>query len=158
MILLDFKMSPMSAADERQYAPESADPAAVESTYFIAPVRFTIDGTELFELPHDAGNPWLLLPVVGIAGVLGGIVRRLRGGETIMYSIPGTGRLHLSRRGDVVSITCDVNDRTCSVPLAELVAAFDGFRTRVRRLLVEAIPSMQQHASWTEWFPGESDV
>src|SRR5262245_20776714 len=104
MVILDFAIEEYELVQDRQYSPLTADPGVIETTYFMMPVRFCIDGTELLETPTSA---WVAQPLLGVATHLVYALRTLRSTGAAIYSVADGGTLRFLRRGQRVQVTCD---------------------------------------------------
>lgn len=173
MISVDFQLDEACLADDLQHSPETASSAALEETYFVMPVRFCVNGVELFEqpgekrrsmivvgaesgpqrveLPNDKGY-WLPLPVLGFAThMLQALDQAKQEGMRKLY-LAGGGYLVLSRHGELLSIKTSINENCASMEFSEALKAFRAFHEKVRQFLAWRVPKLQQHGSWKQWF------
>jgi len=148
-VILDFQIDEKVLAEDRQQSPAAADPAVIETTYFTMPVRFSVDGRELFQTQSSACLPQ---PVLGLATHLVLALDALRSTGVAKCSVAG-GTLHLRQRGERVQLTCSFNRVESGVPIDELEAAIKSFRRRVEDSLRLLVPEITTHPSWPMWFP-----
>ncbi len=155
MTALQFQFDGQSLTQDLGYAPERANPAVLEETYFIMPVRFCIDDIELFEQsrPHpDERNSWLPLPVLGFATHALQALREIEPNSAKQVSLAGCGTLSLRRQDDRLSVTSSINGKTATATFAEIRDAFDNLCDEVRQMLVKHVPALQKHSFWPQWF------
>jgi hypothetical protein len=151
MIRIEFQVNELELANDRKYDPAAAPAAALEATYFLMPVRFAVNSTELLA-PKASSEPWLPLPLLGFAFhlylAMAGIERD---GERLV-SIGGAGDLRLYRSGNVLHIESKFAQESVKVQLDDALAAAEKFRTRVRKFLADQVPKLPTHPSWPRWF------
>lgn len=173
MTTVDFRLDEASLVEDIQHAPAGANPAALEETYFVMPVRLCVNEVELFEqldrekrnvfiarpeqsaqriqLPNEESR-WLPLPLLGFAThALQALNQMKPGGEQKVY-LAGGGDLMLARQGEQLSVESSINGKSSSTQFAEALNAFRAFSEKVRQLLVSRVPAIQQHPSWRQWF------
>jgi hypothetical protein len=149
-VILDFQVDEKVLAEDRQQDPTVADPAVIETTYFVMPVRFAVDARELLQTPSSA---WLPQPVLGFATHLALSVGALRSTGTASCSVAGAGTLRFQQRGERVHLICSFNKIEVETPTTDLVVAVAHFRRRVEEVLRTRVPELATHSSWPSWFP-----
>lgn len=173
MTTVDFRLDEASLAEDLQHSPESANPAALEETYFVMPVRLCVNQVELLELPGrekrtvfiaqseqgaeriqlpNEASCWLPLPLLGFATQALQAVNETKPGREQKLNLAGSGHLVFARQNEQISVESSINGRSSSVQLAEALNAFRGFSDKVRQLLVSRVPAIQQHPAWRQWF------
>jgi hypothetical protein len=173
MTTVDFRLDEASLAEDLQHSPESANPAALEETYFVMPVRLCVNGVELLEQPHRAkrnvfvgaaeqgvqrierpneASAWLPLPLLGFTTHALQVLNELKPGGENKLNLAGGGHLMLARENDQITVESSLNGKRSSTQLAEAVNAFQSFSEKVRQLLVNRVPEIQQHPAWKQWF------
>jgi hypothetical protein len=177
MTNLEFHFDEASLAEDMRHSPESATSAMLEETYFVMPVRLCVNGVELLEQPNRevknlfvarmghapqrfasvTESCWLPLPLLGFATHGLQRLRQVKGGDEQKLYLSGGGQLDFILNGERIAIKSSLNDRSSLAQLPEIVNAFQDFSESIRELLVHRIPSIQQHASWKQWFP-DSDA
>lgn len=173
MTTVDFGLDEASLAEDLQLSPESANPAALEETYFVMPVRLCMKDVELFEQPNSAkrtvlfgatnqsvqkihlfneASCWLSLPLLGFATHALRALNQMKLGDEKKLYLAGGGDLMLTRDGDKLFVESSINGKSSSTEFAEAVNAFGAFSEKIRQLLVSRVPEIQQHPSWRKWF------
>lgn len=150
MTTLDFKLDESSLAEDRAASPATANPAALEETYFVMPVTFVVDGTNVLSLPGRSTHE---LPVLGFAADTLCVLEQLNRGEEKKLYLAGGGELRVRFDGHVFDIACSLNGRSVRVMREELLGAFRTFAGKVREMLVARVPEIQTHKMWRQWFP-----
>jgi hypothetical protein len=150
MIALEFDIDESALAEDLESSPESANPAALEETYFLMPVRLTVDGIALLQLRGSTSSA-LPLPLLSVASFGWERISQLGENEVWTYGLPGGGKLLFTREGDAVTIRSDLNGAVVSTSYAELVREWREFRKRVKDFLAEHVPKLRTHSAWTTW-------
>lgn len=153
MIELDFQADEAAVRDDLKAAPESADAAALENTFFVVPTRLRIDDIELLEYPgvHPAWRP---LPLLGFAPRLCRVAAAVGDGETATISLMDGGALQLERRGDTLNLTSSLTpEQVATVSRGELVQESAKFAAEVCAFLASLAPAMSEHPAWPTWCP-----
>ena len=148
-VSLEFHMDQRVFAEDRTHDPAGTDPAVVETTYFMVPVRMSIHGAELLRTQTTA---WVPEPILGLATHLVLVLEALRTRGAATCSVGG-GTLHFHLYQGVVRLVCSYNKVEADVSLDELQVAFENFRSRVRDSLSQLVPELTAHPWWPEWFP-----
>ena len=149
-VTLDFQVDESVLSDDRRHNPAGADPAVIETTYFMMPGRFSVGDTEILQTPS---GPWLPQPVLGFATHLEQSLDALRSSGFVSCSVAGAGTLTFRRRGEQVQLTCSFNRIETEVSIDDLAGAFKDFRERVGAVLQTRVPEITRHPSWSRWFP-----
>lgn len=149
-VTLDFQIDENVLAEDRQHDPAAADPAIIETTYFVMPVRFSTDGKEVLQTQR---SEWLPQPVIGFTTHLALAVCELGSTGVATCFVDDGGTLRFERRGTRVHLTCSFNGVAAEIPIQELEGAVTHFRARVRDSFRALIPELTTHPSWSTWFP-----
>jgi hypothetical protein len=173
MTTVDFRLDEASLVEDIQHSPESANPAALEETYFVMPVRLCVNGIELLEQPGrakrnvfigadeqglrqtqlpDETSCWLPLPLLGFGTQVLQALNETKPGREQKLNLAGGGHLVFARHNDQIAVESSINGKRSSTQLAEALDAFRAFSEKVRQLLVTRVPVIQQHPSWRQWF------
>ncbi len=153
MIILDFQVDEEGLAEDLGASPETANAAALEQTYFVMPVRFTVGNTDLLAFP-GAYETWRPQPIIGFATHVLGAVLGVKPGEPACCHIADGGRLDFERFDWTIRVSSTLlRGRGESVPATELISAARVFRDRVRDFLLQRVPAMKEHPWWNKWFP-----
>jgi len=180
MVILDFQLElhaieKCSASDLR-----TADEGFMAATYFQMPVRFSVDNVELLELPINnhgqihvfiyspkestliptqqerQSSPWLPLPILDVAVVgLDTLRQALVEGVAIYPFIDYCWHLRFEVLGKDVLVYSKVNGRTARVSHEELLCAFNEFASKVRNVLRQEAPELNDHPYWGKWLRNE---
>ncbi|MDP3155769.1 MAG: hypothetical protein Q8N23_24060 [Archangium sp.] len=149
MIEFDFRPDEGVLAENAEGEPQAADPAALEETYFVMPLRFSVNGAEVL---GAGGEPWWDLPLLGFATHLQACLERLiEQGKAQMF-LAGGGSLVWRLRDDAAEVRNSLSGATVPMSLAELHSAVAALFQRVRQFLLTRFPSMVAHPRWTDWF------
>jgi hypothetical protein len=150
MITLEFETDEAVLAEDAHLDPASANPAALEETYFVMPFRFAIDGAELLGVNGKRTHP---LPLLGFSSDLHQTIKNLRVGEAKKFYLAGGGHLVLERVGRTLRVFSSLTGKTAFVDADSLSHAVRFLLARVRALLAKHFPKMQTHPAWQNWFP-----
>jgi hypothetical protein len=173
MTIVDFQLDEASLAEDLLHSPEKANPAALEETYFVMPVRLCVNGVEMFErhsrtkrnvfvstadegvlqvqLPREA-SCWLPLPLLGFATDALRVLNELKPYKDQKLNLAGGGHLVLSCESDQITVESSINGNHSSTHSAEALNAFRIFSDKVQQLLISRAPTIQQNTSWRRWF------
>ena len=173
MTIIEFQLDEESLKQDLNHSPEKTNPAALEQTYFMMPVRFCANRVELLGqqnasqtkvfIPHpehglretyimNEPSRWCVLPLLGFA--THGLQALSEIGENAMRKVSiADGCLIISRRGQKIHMVSDANGRTVMTEYVEVWNAFEEFSEKVRQMLISRVPALQQHPSWRQWFP-----
>jgi hypothetical protein len=174
MTTVDFRLDEAGLVQDLKQSPETANPAALEESYFVMPLRLCVNRVELFEQLNrakrrlftgetgrsvqqvqlaDEASCWLPLPLLGFAtGALRALNETKLGKERKLH-LAGGGELVFVRQGEQLSVASSISGKSASAQFAEALNAFLTFSEKVRQLLVSRVPAIQQHPSWRQWFP-----
>jgi hypothetical protein len=153
MITLDFQIDEDELAADLAASPEAANPAAVEQTYFVMPVRFAVGETDFLAFP-GVYDRWRPQPLLGIATHLVLALQAIKPGQPSRCNVADGGRLDFEQFGATIAISSSVlPGQIANVPAGELIGAASRFRDEVRDFLAERVPAMTQHPYWKTWFP-----
>ena len=151
MITLEFKIDEAEWQSDVAASPTTANPAALEQTYFVMPVRFTVQGKELLGIPGV--GPWQRLPMLGLAWGFGRVAH-LSTGDKVNLSLAGGGNLEFRAGADAVTVTSSLRHESVEVDAEELRHSAGNFVESVRREFRKRLPSMSSHPAWSTWFGG----
>jgi hypothetical protein len=149
-MMLDFRLDEDVLDEDRRSHPSAADPAVIETTYFMMPVRFSVGETDLLKSSNDV---WLRQPLLGFATHMSLALSLLRSTGVATCSVAGAGTLRLQQRGERVRLSCSFNGAEAEASFDGLDAAIKDFRGRVEASLREHVPELTRHPSWPTWFP-----
>lgn len=149
MIELTLRPVPEHEADADE-APESAPAAAIEHTYFVAPVRLTVDGQELLTFPGVYPD-WRPLPLLGFSSQLCNTVAGLEDGESGTVTLEDGGFLLITRDGNRLVIATSLTPVSATVPRDEFVSAVANFARAACNYVLSLSPGMAAHPAWTGW-------
>jgi len=166
MTIVEFLLDEAVIAKDGQHSPNTASAAALEETYFVMPVRFSIKRVELLEQPlnhsktfsdHSLGgseqrNPYLSLPLIGFGTHTVEFLSDIEAGEDRKMYLAGGGYLVFKRQKDMITVGSGINGRSCSESRSELLDAFSTFLGEVKRLLLSRVRGIDTHPSWLTWF------
>jgi hypothetical protein len=145
---LEFRLDELSLREDIECEPGSADSAVLETTYFMMPVRFSIEDTELLGLGDD---PWSELPLIGFATLLRETAD-LADGQTRRLCF-AAGDLSVERKKAKVRVSSILRKTGAELDVAEFAVATAQFLVRTRDFLVEHVPALRNHSEWGAWFP-----
>ncbi len=156
LVILEFQLDENIIREDRKFNPGTADTGVLSETYFCMPVRLKIGSVELLEIPVGSrvqkSSPWLSLPILDIATTGLEAVKEAKRRGASVYSLPGSGsRLYFRMIGDEVSAYSQVNGREARTHYNQLLQAFEDFASRVRHVLMEKVPDLENHSYWGKW-------
>ncbi|WP_248582715.1 hypothetical protein [Nocardioides sp. InS609-2] len=123
MAMIELSMRPDLDYDvEADEVPESAPAAAIEHTYFVVPVRLTVDGQALLAY-RGVYADWRPLPVLGFAIQMRGIVTGLKDGQSGTVTLEDGGFLSITRHGDNLVFATSLESITVTALRDDLVIA-----------------------------------
>ena len=157
MILIEFEVDESELAENLEEDIVSIDLVSFVLTLFIMPVRFQINGIELFEYKGDL---WATMPIMNLAsnGLLS--VVKLKEARVKTYELlegPGTMYFRMLENDNVEFIYDGVRQVITTVKYSELLEAFQNFADKVRKFIWERVPQMNEHPYWGPWLRGEKD-
>lgn len=174
MIQIEFRPEDLHLRGDQLTGIGTLSGELLENTFFNLPVRFNVDGIELFEkvpldntvfvcqveremleptLNLEMTSPWSPVPLLHLATVgLSQFRKACQGETTAFYHLPGGGHLQLRPNGDSLEIYSSISQRSVSANCAELQKAFERFKERTRQFLMEEVPGLEEHPDWFSWF------
>jgi hypothetical protein len=176
LIRIEFRSEDLQHQQVRSKGGQESSAELLEENFFNLPVRFNVNGVELFEkIPHDStvfvcqvekemqepnlrldlAYPEISVPLLHLATVGLRQVRKACLDGTNYYHLPGGGYLEFSPKGDSLNIYSSISQRSASANCSELQSAFEDFKERIRQFITEEIPDLIEHPSWKTWFGGE---
>ena len=150
MVIFEFKIDENSLADDLKANPISANPAALQETYFEMPIRLSVNDVELFEFP-GSHNPWLRLPLLDVATVGIEKVKRLKSEKNSTYYLPGGWELRFRKNDAFVTILSTINMKTVETSYDDIMESFLAFNVKVKSFLLESVPMLVDHPYWGEF-------
>ncbi len=127
--------------------------SAIEHTFFVVPVRFSVAGVDLLAYP-DVYADWRPLPVLGFASQLRRTVMELEPGQAGTVSLEDGGALKLCRKGANFTIEATLIGVQVTVSRDELMAAVTRFSGEAASFAQSVAPSIVDHPVWGEWRVG----
>ncbi|HEY8207309.1 MAG TPA: hypothetical protein VIG99_07500 [Myxococcaceae bacterium] len=149
-VILDFRLDEDVLAENRRGHPSAADPAVLGTTWFVMPIRFSVDETDLLD---TSNNVWLQQPLLGFATHMSLALNLPHSTGAATCLVTGAGTLRLQQRGERVRLSCSFNGARAEASIGELTAAIKGFLKRVEASLRTLVPDLTGHPSWPTWFP-----
>jgi hypothetical protein len=156
MLVLDFELDEYELAEFRKAAGHT-DPAALQETFLVMPVRLRVGDTELLRTPDapPEGPAFLRLPLLHVATIGADCIRSLRQRNAARYSLPGAGvSLLFDRSGSEVCIRSELTGGTGHASMDELVGAVETFVERVKATVGEVLPPSESISQWQTWLGG----
>lgn len=153
VIELAFQADEAAVKDDLKAAPQNADAAVLENTFFVVRTRFRIDDIELLEYPgvHPAWRP---LPLLGFAPRLCRVAAAVGDGDTATISLMDGGVLQLERYGDSLRLTSSLSpEQVATVSRGDLVRESAKFAAEACAFLASLAPAMPEHPAWPTWCP-----
>jgi hypothetical protein len=168
VIKFEFLVDENSLKEDLSANPSIEDLAVLQETFFVFPTRLNINGNEMFSLTPkkvvmyggqsacnlDVGNqeienPWIPLPLLHLALIGFGQVKKACEGEETSYSLPGTGaKLIFVPILNRIEISSTLNGKVERSECQELIEAFNHFKAKVFYFLKKRVPIMEQHPEW----------
>jgi hypothetical protein len=159
MIVLDFQPDPDVLKEDLETDILVQEFEVFLVTYFVFPVSFAVDETELLQLPpfiRVQGPQLARLPILHVATIGLDCVRQLRRLPTSSYSLSEYGDyLRFEKPNETVSIYSELNRKSATAHLAELLAAFDQFENKVKIFLRSNVPDLKHHRYWGKWLSNQ---
>jgi hypothetical protein len=173
-VLLEFRVDDTTLKEDTDNLVLKLDPAILEQTCFVMPVRFRVNSVELLGeqvgkkrrvlLPHpDHGlretyistrpTEWFGLPLLGFTTQAIQVLNEVVSSGRAELAIADGGYLRLSSLGDKLSITSDLNGLTATANFSHVHDAFVEFYECVRDMFLTRLPNLARHPCWTQWFP-----
>jgi hypothetical protein len=172
MVTVEFMLNENKFIAEGQEDLSQVEAGLLQLTHFVMPVRFNIDGLELFELPatdqliyvYSPGqpglkpktvstkDPWLSLPILGFAlDGLEKIQQAIKKNRSIL-SLEETGhQLEFTASENQFSIHSPFNNLTVVTNYQDILTAFKTFASEVTKCLSLNAPSITRHPQWGLW-------
>lgn len=150
MIILDFLIDEATFEYDLKYNPLEADGAALQTTYFEMPVRFSVNNIELFEI-LNSNEPYLCLPILNIAIVGRSKILDLKYQHITSYSLPGGYVLNLENYAGQIKITSSVNNLSAIISHISLLDSFNNFRQKTKEFLTSRIQGFESTCIWRDY-------
>jgi hypothetical protein len=169
MIELDFEIDEDVIKEDLATVPaDQLDEAALVCTCFEFPMRFAVNGVELYEVPTVRPKPilrgegWCTVPksedpryasvaLLGFAIELCGIA--VPRNSAVDSSWVHMGALSFKRIEDgSVQVRSGILGREAVVGSDELRVASLAFLRRVKSFFLTRVPGIEKHKSWNKWF------
>lgn len=171
MITLEFRMDENALIEDKLSDPLHSDIAVLQETFFVLPVRFIVNGVNIFNfdtnqkvflgLSNDKQlksvdkmikSIWLPLPVLNLAIVGLDKVKIACEGKASFYSLPETGAYIMFQPsstgiGVKTSFASKFEETTCS----DLLMAFSEFAEHVRKMILSVFPELITHPDLGSW-------
>jgi len=160
MINIGFKIDKEALKDSLEDPLSEVDPVSLYLTYFIMPMRFNVDGKDVFSISGSNIGPWFDIALLNLAASCFERIRLLPIKKNVTHILPETwGNLRFSWLGDnKVLIDLDKNDEKFIVDYDELLSAFEKFSKKVKDFLCDCAPEIKEHTIWGPWIKGLIDV
>ena len=158
MTEIDFEVDEAELAEGLDNDIPNEEDSLFIMSYFLMPIRFQVNGVELFEYNND---PWVSMPLLNIASCGLITVKDLKLSKKENFSLlEGPGYIEFTMIDDEnVKIVYDYFPKPVilTVKYAELLEAFQKFAEKVRAFLKERVPQLNEHPYWGPWLRGEKD-
>jgi hypothetical protein len=149
MMVVDFKWDQEVLKKDLAASPVSADPAALEETYFVMPVRFSVDGVNLLSMSADQAHS---LPLLGFSTHVLQMLEHMQSTDEGRVYLAGGGDVSICTEGQRVRIRSSLTNREVTVDREALLSAFRSFADCVKHQLVTWVPGIDRHPHWRTWF------
>lgn len=153
--VLTFEIRPSKVeADRKRWPPKPEfGPRIVGHTYFTHPVRFAVNGVEMFG-PRD--NPLLLVPLIGVGVFMRHHLDESRQrGSAAFEPLPGYVPIYFRHLPNgYVEVTGPSGGQAVATR-EEIEQAMDRFDASVREFLLAEFPDLREHSAYGWWFRGE---
>ncbi len=158
MINIDFLINEKSLAEDLEMDIPNEDESLFEMSYFVMPIRFNVNGLELFQ---NHGSPWASGPILSLASSgLIAVKDVLKTKKEEYLIIDGPGSLEFTLMDNKkVEVTFVISSERIAeiVNYEELLEAFQKFACKARAFLKERVPQLNEHPYWGPWLRGEKD-
>lgn len=168
MIILEFLVDENVLQEDLSANPSIENLAVLQETFFVFPTRLSINGSEMFSLSRrrlvmyggqtggeiDVSDQiledsWIPLPLLHLALIGFGQVKKACEGEETSYSLPRTGaKLIFVPILGKIEISSTLNGKVERVECQELIEAFNNFKVKVFYFIKERVPILEQHPEW----------
>jgi len=173
MVSIEFVPDDEIVKEDLAMISNTAPAAALQETFFLLPVKFIIDETDLLLLPvkqeqrfvsNEQGETKVTgtgkiesirLPLLDFTTQGFEAVKALREKSQSKYSAPGGWNLYFQKEERGIRVTSDVNGKQVLTDYNQLYRAFSKFELRVRSFLRERAPLLSKHSYWGPWFAQE---
>ena len=147
---VSFEADEHTLLEDLAFQPHKADPAALQETYFVFPIRFLMNGVNLFTTKDGST---LQLPLIGFSSALRRGVQQLANSDTCSVYLAGGGQFLLSRRGDdAIAGFCSISGVRSSDAYDQVAAASRQFSEDVSMFLQQECPELARIEAWPFWF------
>ncbi len=158
MIILDFLWDENSLAEDLEMDIPNEDESLFEMSYFVMPIRFNVNGNELFE---NCGSPWASGPILSLASsglIAVKDVLKTKKENYLIIDGPGSLEFTLMDNKKVEVAFVISSKRIAEIANHEdLLEAFQKFADKARMFLKERVPQLNEHPYWGPWLRGEKD-
>jgi hypothetical protein len=168
MIILEFLVDENVLEQDTLANPSRERLAVIQETYFVFPIRFQINGVEMFGIKKSRvimfgeratrnleikgllnEDPWLPLPIIHLAFIGSDQLNKACTGEKVSYSLPGTGKqLIIFPMQNKLQILSTVNGVFGIAECQEIIDVFDDFRKKVVLFVNNRVPEMTKNQDW----------
>jgi hypothetical protein len=138
MTEIDFLIEERVFAEDLTFDPSSADPAALEETYFIMPTRVRVGEVDLFTSNANA-SPWHPLPVLGFATHLLEALRKCPPDTAGAIFLAGGGEFRFELEGKDLTVICTLTKRSASDSRDNVYDAAERFSKKVQLFLMTRV-------------------
>jgi hypothetical protein len=150
MITLEFRVDEQEFLTDLASDPADADAGVLEETYFVSPVRFSIDGRELLAVSAE-GDPWRDLPLLGMAWGIRQMLT-LPPDKDFRLHLAGGGHLSFRRSDESIRVINSLTGTEACASTNELKHSATEFLRRVREIFEASAPQLKSHRGWSTWF------
>lgn len=158
MVNVDFLIDEVSLAEDLEMDIPSEEVDLFEMSYFVMPIRFNANGTELFE---NYGSPWASGPILSLASSgLIAVKDLLKSKKEEHFILDGLGNMKFTLVDDKIVEIAFFNSTQRIVEIVnykDLLEAFQKFASKARAFLKERVPQLNEHPYWGPWLRGERD-
>jgi hypothetical protein len=168
MVKIEFFNDENEINEDKLYDPLHMDAAILEQTFFVLPVRFLVNDSDMFHWKQEIriGMPkdevyrsmeeniyiWIPLPVLHLATKGLDEAKRACKGETIIYSLPGTMyQIKFHPMNNKIEISSSFLNYSEVIYCTELVEAFEKFAEEVRKMINREFPELKKHPQIGAW-------
>lgn len=147
-----------SLAEDLEMDIPNEDESLFEMSYFVMPIRFNVNGNELFE---NHGSPWASGPILSLAS--SGLIAvkdilTTKKEKHLIIDGPGSIEFTLVDNKKVEAAFVISSERIAEIVNYDaLLEAFQKFADKARIFLEERVPQLNEHPYWGPWLRGERD-
>jgi hypothetical protein len=162
MIELEFKVNEEQISKKFLKDIEKADEIGLQCCGFLMPVKFIVDGKDVF---YDRGrknkkDEWYDMPLIDFSTSLLGKILTLptkkknkfifthEGYSDILFEMLPNNKVRLIYTGTMQEFIIDYD---------ELLKAFKKFEKEVKEFLNESVPQLREHPYWGSWLKGDTE-